>query len=128
VARYCFCGCGRQVRFSDKRFSKEGADTARILEALEGIPAPTVPEDDAVSSTLEALISEGRVYWIYWRNAVHDGVGTTLGDPAQTYRAFRDWKREARQLARSHGRALDGRGEPADVRVTNESSWPLHEF
>jgi hypothetical protein len=109
VARYCFCGCGRQVRFSEKRFSKQGAETERILEVLENISVPIVREDSGASARVDALIGEGRDYWAYWRGMIHDGVAPTVGDGVRTGDSFGDWKREAGQLADSHLRAVRAR-------------------
>ncbi len=107
MARYCFCGCGRQVRFAEKRFSKWGAETDRILEILESVSTPIVKEDATASARVEALISEGRTYWAYWRAMIHDGVGPSVGDGVQTRADFTHWKRAAGRLAAAHVRASD---------------------
>ena len=124
MASYCFCGCGRQVRFSEKRFSRHGAETEGVLEVLEEVSTPIVARDTAARARVEALISEGKRYWAYWRGMIHDGVGPTVGDGVQTHDNFGHWRREAGRLAESHLRALEARSERerTEAHATNESS------
>jgi hypothetical protein len=96
VAAYCFCGCGRRVRFGTKRSSSHGAEVRKLLTVLE---ATAVPVADARGSAtqrdqLTRLISDGRELERLFRDMAH---GNPVAPPPIS--GISGWFRDAKRVA-----------------------------
>ena len=73
IAAYCFCGCGRRVRFGRKRASGHGAEVRRLLAVLETVGVPTADAQGTAHqrSELTRLITDGGMLDSLFQNMAH---------------------------------------------------------
>lgn len=104
MAEYCFCGCGRRVRFSKKRLSRLGARVEATLGALTSTTLPLTGDPQPV----ERLIHEGEQIRDLYAGLVH---GTRVAPPVGMQARMFEWERDAGRVAQKSLRRAGGKRE-----------------
>jgi hypothetical protein len=102
MASYCYCGCGRKVRFAKKRFSSWGDEAHRLTAALSEVSRPMIRRSDPDRlAGLDGLIQHGRSFEAGFLALIHDSADAPE-HPVAIRRAWEEWRSDARRIASSH--------------------------
>src|SRR3954451_12929761 len=98
---YCFCGCGRRVRFAKKRLSTMGGEIRATVAALRTVSKPLAhrSDDDEAKQKINTLIEHGDESEAMFAGIIH---GTLHAPAPPVQRQFHDWRRAAIGIASLH--------------------------
>lgn len=99
MASYCFCGCGRRVRFGKKRLSRHGASAAETVNLLGLVSLPLVSSDPETKTKVLMLIDHGEQIRDIYQGMIH---GTVAAPAMDVQRQIFSWENTAPALAAKH--------------------------
>ena len=106
MAAYCFCGCGRKVRFANKRLSKRGAKSRGISRNVEGHSPTGSPENSTEEKQVQELIRRGEQVRAMYAEVVH---GHIPAPDRHVQAAVFEWERDAGKVATAFARDVAAR-------------------
>lgn len=110
MAKQCFCGCGRTVRFATKKASKFGESTTRLLDSLnEADEKSEVELSDRQRQIVEELKSEGVELRGFWQRIAHGEPAPPTADGMRARQSFHRWEKDSQAAIR----VLTGVSPPA---------------
>jgi hypothetical protein len=102
----CTCGCGRVLTGQARVFAERGSDIEHLVDGLEKVVAPFLPQDALQRSKLDNIVADGRLigrqlYATAHGEAELPGVGVHDVD---------SWMTTATQLISSQARMMTADG------------------
>lgn len=86
MARYCFCGCGRKLNFSERGVSKRGAEVESYLQFLEAVALPAQRASSHSEEDLESFVEDGKDLRDDLADVLHGNLAARDVDRALLYK------------------------------------------
>lgn len=103
MAKECFCGCGRRVRFTDRGLNRQGRGTTKLVEKMRITRALVeergpLGEDGDVAPLLKSFdskIADGERYAAAWVEVLHDETTVSASEAMNFKREWLRWYKAA---------------------------------
>ncbi len=124
MAKDCFCGCGRKIKFRDRGLNYQGRGTADLVAKLRTTRALVIERGplreggtvEPLIAQIDEYISEGEGAEGLWSGVLHHEIAPGASEALQYKREWREWFKKAKALN-------DLASAPVDVQLAVGDHW-----